>query len=103
MNRVPWRQLWRQVALLPGQSALQRFLMLVHDLSHDVAKGQPSRGSGENSPQDRGRGDSLYSGPTIGLAAGRSHTFSVRIIQCEIGTRIVARIALHREEGKVFQ
>jgi len=40
---------------------------------------------------------------TIGLSTGRSHTFSVRIIQCEIGTRIVARIALHREEGKVFQ
>ena len=37
--------------------------MLVHDLSHDVAKGQPSRSSGENCPQDRGRGDGLCSGP----------------------------------------
>jgi hypothetical protein len=39
MNWVPWRQLWRQVALLTGQSALQQFLMLVHGLSRDVAKG----------------------------------------------------------------
>jgi len=59
MNRVPWRQLWRR----PGQSAPQRFLMLVHYHSDDVAKSQPSRGGGENRPQYRGRGDSLCDGP----------------------------------------
>jgi hypothetical protein len=37
---------------------------------------------------------------TIGLATGRSHTYSVKIIQCEIGTHIVARLALHREEER---
>ena len=57
---------------------------------------------------------------TIGLSAGRarravlensqilkgesrSHTFPVRIVQCEIGTHIVARLVLGREEGKVFK
>ena len=40
---------------------------------------------------------------TIGLSTGRSHTFSVRIVQCEIGTHIVARLALRREDGKVFK
>ena len=40
---------------------------------------------------------------TIGLRTGRSHTFPVRIVQCEIGTHMVARLALRREEGKVFQ
>jgi hypothetical protein len=40
---------------------------------------------------------------TIGLSTGRSHTFSVRIVQCEIGTHMVARLALRREEGKDFK
>jgi len=40
---------------------------------------------------------------TIGLSTGRSHTFPVRIVQCEIGTHMVARLALSREEGKVFK
>ena len=40
---------------------------------------------------------------TVGLSTGRSHTFSVRIVQCEIGTHIVARLVLRREEGKVFK
>ena len=40
---------------------------------------------------------------TIGLGTGRSHTFSFRIVQCEIGTHMVARLALRREEGKVFK
>ena len=35
--------------------------------------------------------------------AGRSRTFSVKIFQCEIGTHRAARIALRREEGKVFK
>ena len=40
---------------------------------------------------------------TIGLSTGRSHTFSVRIGQCEIGTDTVTRLALRREEKKVFK
>jgi hypothetical protein len=40
---------------------------------------------------------------TIGLGTGRSHIFSVRIVQCESGTNLVARLALSTEEGKVFQ
>ena len=59
--------------------------MLVHELSRNVAKGQPSRGGVENRPQDRGRGNSLRRGPNHGLSTCRSHTFSVRIVQCEIG------------------
>jgi hypothetical protein len=39
MNRVPWRQLWCQVALLPGQFAPLEFMVLVHELSQNVAKG----------------------------------------------------------------
>jgi len=39
----------------------------------------------------------------IGLSIGRSHTCPVRIVQCEIGTHMVARLALSREEGKVFK
>jgi hypothetical protein len=34
---------------------------------------------------------------TIGLSRGRSHTFSVRIVRCEIGTHMVGRLALRRE------
>jgi hypothetical protein len=41
---------------------------------------------------------------TTGPSTGRSHTFAVRIVQCEIGTHmVVTRLALRREEGKVFQ
>jgi hypothetical protein len=40
---------------------------------------------------------------TIGLATGRSHTFPVRIVQCEIGTHMVGRLVLRSEEGKVFK
>jgi hypothetical protein len=40
---------------------------------------------------------------TISLSTGRSRTISVRIVQCEIGTHMVARLALRREEGKVLQ
>jgi hypothetical protein len=40
---------------------------------------------------------------TIGLSTGRSHIFSVRIVQCAIGTHIVARPALRRKEGKIFK
>jgi len=40
---------------------------------------------------------------TIGLGTGRSHIFSVRIVQCEIGTHMVARPALRRQEGKVLK
>ncbi len=40
---------------------------------------------------------------TIGLSTGRSHTSSVRIVQCEIGTHIVARLVLRSEEGKDFK
>ena len=40
---------------------------------------------------------------TIGLSTGRSHTFSVRIVQYEIGMHMVARLALRREEGEGFQ
>ena len=77
--------------------------MLVHDLWHDVAKGQPSLGGGESRPQDGGRGDSLCSGPNHRLSTGRSHTFPVRIVQCGIGTHMVARLALRRDQGKVFK
>jgi hypothetical protein len=40
---------------------------------------------------------------TINLSTGRSHTFLVRIVQCEIGAHMVARFVLRREEGKVFK
>ena len=39
----------------------------------------------------------------IGLSIGRSHTCPVRIVQCEIGTHMVARLALRREDEKVFK
>ena len=42
-------------------------------------------------------------GQTIGLSTGRSHTSSDRIVQCEIGAYLVARLVLRREEGKVFK
>ena len=77
--------------------------MLVHGLSREVAKGQPSSGREKTVCKIEAGAIAFVVAQTIGLATGRSHTFSVRIIQCEIGTRIVARLALHREEGKVFQ
>jgi hypothetical protein len=40
---------------------------------------------------------------TVGLSTGRSHTFPVRIVHCEIGTHMMARLALRSEEGKVFK
>ena len=40
---------------------------------------------------------------TAGLSIGRSHTCPVRIVQCEIGAYLVARLVLRREEGKVFK
>jgi hypothetical protein len=40
---------------------------------------------------------------TIGLIEGGSHASSVRIVQCEIGTHLLGRLALRREEGKVFK
>ena len=67
--------------------------MLVHGLSHDVAKGQPSRGSGENHSQNRGRSDGLCRGPIHRPQHSRTHTFSVKIVQCEIGTHMVDRCA----------
>jgi hypothetical protein len=48
--------------------------MLVHDLWHDVAKGQPSLGGGESRPQDGGRGDSLCSGPNHASAQAADYT-----------------------------
>jgi hypothetical protein len=40
---------------------------------------------------------------TIGLSTGRSHTFPLRIVHCEIGTHMMARLALRREEGNDFK
>jgi hypothetical protein len=73
-NRVPCVSNGGKVALLPGQSAPQEFLILVHVLSDDVAKGQPSNGSGENSLQDRGRAIAFVVAQTIDLSTGRSHS-----------------------------
>jgi hypothetical protein len=103
MNRTLGVSYGGKVALLPGQLAPEEFLMLSYELSRNVAKRKPSRGGGENCLQDRGRGDSLCSGPNHRLSTGRSHTFPFRIVQCEIGTHMVARLALRREEGKVFK
>jgi hypothetical protein len=64
MNRALGDSYCGKVARLPGQSAPQEFLMLAYELSHDVGKGQPSCGGADNHAQDRGRVDSLCSGPS---------------------------------------
>ena len=76
----------------------------MHDLSHEMLQKDNRRAAAEKTVRKlEAETRAFVVAQTIGLRTGRSHTFPVRIVQCEIGTHMVARLALSREEGKVFK
>ena len=68
-----------------------------------LQKGQPCAAAEKTVRKIEAEAIAFVVAQTIGLSVGRSHTCPVRIVQCEIGTHMVARLALSREEGKVFK
>jgi len=76
----------------------------VHDLSHEMLQKDNRRAAAEKTVRKlEAEWKAFVVAQTIRLRTCRSHTFPVRIVQCEIGTHMVGRLVLRSEEGKVFK